>query len=370
MALTDVARGPAPARFLVWPAAIAALALFRANRPEPAKPKPKRPKDDPLSPSVARARREAEAARNRKPGTFEQILRTIPYATVIRDAAVQWAGHNAARLGAALAYYSVFSIGPLIVIAVAIAGLVFGAEAVRGQVMQGLSGLLGQGGAEAVAMMLEAANRPREGTLAIVIGIGTLVLAAIGVVMQLKDALNEVWEYKAPNTGGMWRFIRTYLLSLAGVMALGFLLMVSMLATTVLAALGDVLAPYFPEALGQILGSVVSFAIIALMFAAMFKWLPDAHIDWRDVWSGAILTAFLFELGKLAIAYYIGRQGLESTYGAAASIVVVLIWVYYSAQIVLFGAEFTNVIAKRRAARGKRPKLDHGNTASAVQARA
>jgi membrane protein len=212
--------------------------------------------------------------------------------------------------------------------------------------------------------MLEAANKPREGSLAIIIGTGTLILAALGVVMQLKDALNTVWEYRAPNTGGIWRFIRTYLLSLAGVMAVGFLLLVSMLATAVLAALGTFMAPYFPEALGTLVGSIVSFAIITLMFAAMFKWLPDERIDWRDVWSGAIVTAALFELGKVAIAYYIGKQGLESTYGAAASIVVVLIWVFYSAQIVLLGAEFTNVVAKRRAVREKRHhRLHHGNAA-------
>jgi membrane protein len=214
--------------------------------------------------------------------------------------------------------------------------------------------LLGKGGAEAVGMMLAAANQPREGTLALVLGVGTLILAAIGVVVQLKDALNTVWETKPPEGGGVWRFLRTYLLSLAGVLGLGFLLIVSMLATTALAVLGKFMAPYFPEALAQIAGSVVSFGVLALMFAGMFKWLPDTPVDWRDVWSGAILTAALFELGKVLIAYYIGKQGLESTYGAAASLVVLLIWVYYSAQIVLFGAEFTNVIAKRRAARGKR----------------
>jgi membrane protein len=344
-----------PARLLIWPAIVAALAMFRTTRPAPPKPKPK-PKDDPLSPSIARARREAEArkAAAKDPGLFEKILQAIPYAAVIRDALLQWVGHNAARLGAALAYYSVFSLGPLIVIAVAVAGLFFGVDAVREQVIGGLTGLLGANGAEAVSMMLASASKPQEGTIALIIGTGTLVLAAIGVVMQLKDALNTVWEYKAPSGGGIWRFIRTYLLSLAGVMTLGFLLLVSMLATTVLATMGSLMAPYFPEALGQLAGSVVSFAIITLMFAAMFKWLPDAKIDWRDVWSGAIVTAALFEAGKIAIAYYIGKQGLESTYGAAASIVVILIWVFYSAQIVLFGAEFTNVVAKRRAAKDKK----------------
>ncbi len=354
--MAEIGAGWASTRFLVLPAIAAAFAAFRSAPHAHARPKEGPvPKDDPLAPSVARARREAEAkGTDKKVGFLENFLRLIPYGTVFRDALLQWVGHNAARVGAALAYYSVFSIGPLVVIVVAVAGLFFGQEAVRGQLLQSMTGLLGENGAEAVQLMLASASKPQQGAIALVIGTATLILAAIGVVMQLKAALNEVWEYKAPNTGSVWRFLRTYVLSLAGVLTVGFLLMVSMVATTVLAAIGRVLGPYFPEALAAILGTLVSFGVISLMFAAMFKWLPDARIAWRDVWSGAILTALLFELGKLGIAYYIGKQGLESTYGAAASIVVILIWVFYSAQIVLFGAEFTNVIAKRRAEREKR----------------
>ena len=284
-------------------------------------------------------------------GFLTKVLEEIPYGTVFRDAALQWVSHNAGTLGAALAYYSVFSIGPLIVIAIAMAGLFFGATAVRAQVLDSLQGLLGQGGAQAIDGMLSAANKPREGVVAIVISTGTLVFAAIGVVIQLKSALNTVWDAKPAKGNGLWRFIRTYLLSFAGVISVGFLLLVSMLMTAALAAFGKMAGPYFPEALAQFGGSLISFLIIALLFAAMFKWLPDTPVGWRDVWSGALLTAALFELGKFLIALYIGQQGLESTYGAAASIVVLLIWVYYSAQILLFGAEFTNVIAKRHSAR-------------------
>ena len=170
-------------------------------------------------------------------------------------------------------------------------------------------------------------------------GVGTLLFAAIGVVVQLKDALNTVWDVEAPAGGGIWNFIRTYLVSLAGVLGVGFLLLISMLLSTALAAIGKFVAPLLPEFVFQVLEFAVSFAVITLLFAMMFKWLPDAQIAWRDVWVGAAVTSLLFDFGKLAIGLYIGKQGLESTYGAAASIVVVLIWVYYSAQIVLMGAD-------------------------------
>jgi membrane protein len=187
--------------------------------------------------------------------------------------------------------------------------------------------------------------------LATALGLGTLLFAAIGVVVQLKSALNTVWDIEGPQGSGVWSFVRTYLVSLAGVLSLGFLLLISLLFTTGLAATGKYFAPYLPEATMQMFGSVASFAIITLPFAMMFKWLPDTHVAWRDVWVGAAITAALFELGKFLIGFYIGKQGLESTYGAAASLVILLIWVYYSSQIVLLGAEFTHVYAKRRGSR-------------------
>ena len=193
--------------------------------------------------------------------------------------------------------------------------------------------------------------KPRQGIFATVIGVAALIFAAIGVVMQLKDALNTIWEVEVGPTKGIWGFLRTYVISFAGVLSLGFLLLVSMLLTTALSAAGKYLGAFVPEAALQMTGFIVSFLVIALLFAMMFKWLPDAKVAWADVWLGAVLTAALFELGKFLIALYIGKQGLESTYGAAASIVVVLVWVYYSAQIVLFGAEFTNARAKQRSSR-------------------
>jgi membrane protein len=270
---------------------------------------------------------------------------------LFRDAAYRWIGHKAPRLGAALAYYSVFSIGPLMLIAVAVAGFFFGAEAVRGQVSSQLTGLLGESGAKAVETMLAGASQREEGILATIIGIATLLLGATGVVVQLKDALNTVWDAESPTGTGVWGFVRSYIVSLAGVLGLGFLLLVSLLLTTALSAGANLFASFLPEAVLQMLGFLLGFAVSSLLFAMMFKWLPDAEIGWRDVWLGGVVTAVLFELGKFLIGLYVGKQGLESTFGAASSIVVLLIWVYYSAQIVLYGAEFTSVYAARYGSR-------------------
>jgi membrane protein len=222
---------------------------------------------------------------------------------------------------------------------------------VRGEVSAQLQDLLGSAGAQAVNAMLVGASKPMEGILATVLGFGTLLFAAIGVVVQLKDALNTVWEVEPPKASSIWHFVRTYMVSLAAVLALGFLLLISLLLTTALALSGKYFAPYVPEMAMHALGSLVSFGMITLVFAMMFKWLPDTDVAWRDVWLGAAVTAALFEIGKLLIGLYIGKQGLESTYGAAASLVVLLIWVYYSSQLVLMGAEFTRIYAKHRALR-------------------
>ena len=274
--------------------------------------------------------------------------------TVAKQSAANWSSHKDSCQGAALAYYSVFSLGPIIVIAIAVAGFFFGRDAVSGQVASSIKDMLGDTGAKAIQAMLADAGRPRGGLLATLLGLGALLFAAIGVVVQLKDALNTVWEVEEPRGQGVWHFMRSYVVSLAGVLALGFLLLVSLLVTAGFAALGKVAAPHVQEWLLHLLSIFVSFSVIALLFAMMFKWLPDAAVDWYDVWLGAIVTAALFELGKFAIGIYIGKQGLESTYGAAASIIVVLIWVYYSSQIILMGAEVTHAFAKHRGSIKKR----------------
>jgi membrane protein len=273
---------------------------------------------------------------------------------VAKESAGNWSSHEDSRQGAALAYYSVFSLGPIIVIAIAVAGFFFGRDAVSGQVASSIKDMLGDTGAKAVQAMLADAGRPREGLLATVLGLGTLLFAAIGVVVQLKDALNTVWEVGETPGHGLWHFMRSYVVSLAAVLALGFLLLISLIVTAGLAAFGKYAVPHMQEWLLHLISILVSVCVISLLFAMMFKWLPDAAIDWYDVWLGAIVTAVLFEVGKSAIGFYIGKQGLDSTYGAAASIIVVLIWVYYSSQIILMGAEVTHAFAKHRGSIKKR----------------
>jgi membrane protein len=266
----------------------------------------------------------------------------------LKTALAQWSAHRDAKAGAAIAYYSIFSIGPLIVVVISIVALAFGRESVQKEVTDALRGLLGDKGAEAIDTMLKGAGSSGQGIFAEIIGTVALVYAAVSVVIELKEAMNTVWDAKGVAGSGIWRFLRTYILSLAGVVALGFLLLISMLLTAGLAAFARYAGTFLPEALIHMVGFAVSFAVIAILFALMFKWLPDSEVGWRDVWLGAIGTAVLFEIGKYVIGFYIGKEGLESKFGASASIVVVLIWVYYSAQIVLLGAEFTRARNRQR----------------------
>jgi membrane protein len=266
---------------------------------------------------------------------------------LIKDTAQNWVDHKDARQGAALAYYSVFSLGPVMVIAVAIAGLVFGRDAARGEIELQLTGLLGNAAAMAIDAMVVGASKPQQGLVATCLGTGILLFTAVGVVVQLKDAFNIVWEVDAKTVSSLWQFIRTYLISIAAIISLGFLLLVSLVFTATLSVVGKYIDTQFPATTLQFSGSLVSFVAVTFVFAMMFKWLPDVQVNWRDVWLGAAITAALFELGKLLIGIYIGRQAFDSTYGAAASLVVLLIWIYYSAQILLLGAEFTHVYASR-----------------------
>ncbi len=284
------------------------------------------------------ARTRSAAARGRSPaGLFSPGA----WWAILRDAASAWLSHSLSKEGAALAYYSLFSLGPLMLIAISVAGLVFGEDAVRGRLSAQLASLLGEQGAKGVESLLAGVGQPHEGVLASLVGVVTILIAAVTVVVQLKDALNLVWGAEAKPASGIVGFIRKYAVSLAGVLAIGFLLLVSLLVTTLLSAMGDALSGYFHETLLQLLALAVSLLVTTLLFALMFKYLPDIEVGWRDVLPGAFITAILFELGKFLIGLYIGKQGLELTYGAAASLVVVLVWVYYSSQLVLFGAEIT-----------------------------
>jgi membrane protein len=260
----------------------------------------------------------------------------------------RWLAHKSPKAGASLAYYSIFSMGPLIVVVISVAALVFEREGVQHQVVDAIRGLIGDKGADAVGGMLGGADRPKQGLFATLIGTATLLFAAIGVVVQLKEALNRVWEVEPEERSGIWGFIREYILSLAGLLAFAFLLLISMLLSAGAAAMGKFVGGGLSEAVLQTVQFAISFMTTAATFALLFKFMPDTRVAWRDVLIGAIGTAVLFEIGKFGIGLYIGKQGLESTYGASASIVVLLIWVYYSAQILLFGAEFTRARAMQR----------------------
>jgi membrane protein len=259
-----------------------------------------------------------------------------------------WMEDNALRLSAALAYYSIFSIAPLLVIAISIAGLVLGDEAVRGQLDEQLKGYVGPQAAASVQSMVQSASKPAEGWMGAVIGFVTLMLGASGVFGQLKDALNTIWEVKAKGGTGVWGFARERLLNFGMVLVIGFLLLTSLMLTTALAALSS----YFeslvgiPPVVGGVLGFVVSFGVVTTLFAFIFKVLPDAQIEWRNVWTGAVVTALLFELGKFGLSFYLGRESTASGFGAAGSVVLLLLWVYYASCILLFGAEFTQVYAR------------------------
>jgi membrane protein len=265
--------------------------------------------------------------------------------SVLVAAGNDWLRHRDARLGAALAYYSVFSLGPLLLIVVSIAGLFFGREAVSTALNGQLRELLGPAGSQAVEAMLQGGGSQTSGTLAALIGVLLLLAAALGVVVQLKDAPNTIWEAKEPEHSGVWTYLRTYLISFAGILGLGFLLAVSLVINTALSVFSSWLGSG-ETLLWEALNFAISLAVLSALFAMLFRWFPDADVTWRHAWAGGLVTALLFNLGKTVISWYIGTQGLESTYGAAASLVVLLIWVYYSAQILLYGAEVTHVLSR------------------------
>jgi membrane protein len=270
--------------------------------------------------------------------------------SLLKATAFEWLDDQAPTLGAALAYYTVFSLAPLLIISIALAGLVFGAEAAQGQIFDQLRGLLGDAGGKAMQEIVQSTSaEPKTGVVATVIGFVTLLFGASGAFGQLQASLNIIWGVQPKPGRGILGIIRDRILSFGFILVVGFLLLVSLLLTAAIAFVGkqfDAMVPGM-EALIQILNSILSLAVITLLFGMMFKILPDANIAWRDVWIGAFITALLFTLGKFALGFYLGRSGVASSYGAAGSLIVLLLWVYYSSQIVFFGAEFTQVYANR-----------------------
>ena len=295
--------------------------------------------------SVQRSRRESGS------GLQWRNMRT--WWTLLKEAFEKWSADKAPRLGAALSYYTVFSLVPLLVLTISIAGLVFGTEAAQQAIMTQIESLVGPQSAAAIKQMLQIAQKPSSGALASAIAVVTLLLGASGVFAQLQDALNTVWSVEPKAGRGLWGTIKDRLFSLMAVLGTGFLLLVSLVLSAALAAFGKMFQGRLPghEGLLHLADLAISFGVITLLFAMMFKLLPDAKIAWRDVWIGAGLTSVLFTVGKFAIGMYLGKADVGSAYGAAGSLVILLVWVYYSSQILLYGAEFTSVYANRYGSR-------------------
>jgi membrane protein len=273
---------------------------------------------------------------------------------MIKAAVKAWVDDYAPSMGAALSYYTLFSLAPLLIIVIAVAGMVFGQEAAQGEIVAQLRGIMGEEGAMAVEGMLKAAREPAKGVVATIVGIAILLLGATAIFGELQSALDRIWRVPAPKEeSGIWHLLRTRLLLFGLVLGLGFLLVVSLVVSAALAALGKWWGGWFDgwDVFLDILNFAVSFGIFTLLFAMIYKIMPRANIPWRDVWTGAAVTALLFTIGKMLIGLYLGKSSLASGFGAAGSLVVLIAWVYYSAQIFLFGAEYTWVYANRHGSR-------------------
>jgi len=269
--------------------------------------------------------------------------------SLVKEAFQGWMEDGSLELGAALSYYTTFSLAPLLVIAISIASLVFGRAAVEGRLFGEIRGLVGPESAATIQSMIASAGRRGSGTLATVVSVVVILFGASGVFGQLQTSLDRIWHVAPKPDRGVWGLLRDRFLSFGMVLGVGFLLLVSLAVSAALAALSAFATGSLPAVapLLQAIGFVVSFAVVTALFAMIFRFLPDAKVGWRDVWVGAIATALLFTIGRTLIGLYLGRATVSSSYGAAGSLIVVLLWVYYSAQILFFGAEFTKVWAVR-----------------------
>jgi membrane protein len=276
----------------------------------------------------------------------------VPW-VLVKESVTSLIDDKGPRLAAALAFYTLLSLSPLVVIAVALAGLAFGEEAARGQIAAELSALVGSHGAGVIETLVQNAKKPEAGIASTVIGVVVLLFGASGVFGELQDALNQIWRVEPKPGLGLRGMIRERLFSFAMVMGVAFLLLVSLIVSTLLAAAGKYLSGALPGGawVWNALNAAISLGVISALFAATYKTVPDAHITWRDVWVGAGVTALLFTLGKSLIGIYLGRSSVSSTYGAAGSLVALVVWVYYSAIILMLGAAFTRVWATRYGSR-------------------
>lgn len=279
------------------------------------------------------------------------------YLSLFKQAAQAWIKDGAASMGAALAFYSVFSIAPLLLIVMAIAGFVYGPDVARAAVVKQFAGLIGPVGAEAIGALLKAAATADAGGTATAIGVVLLLVGATTVLVELEDDLDRIWEAPPRQESGLVTLLRERVISFGMILGIGFLLIVSLVASSAIAAVSARWDSTAFSSTGLFIADfVLALIIFTALFGMLYKWLPNVRIEWSDVWTGALTTAVLFNVGRLAIGAYLGRSATASAYAAAGSVLVLLLWVYYSAQIFLFGAEFTWARAKhRRALRAGRP---------------
>jgi membrane protein len=267
----------------------------------------------------------------------------------------EWNNDEATRMGAALAYYSIFSLAPLLVIAIAISGLALGVQAAQGQITGEIQGLIGVDGARAIQTMIQSVHKPGNSLIALVVGMFALFFGASRMFSEMRDDLNTIWHVDPGATFGVWNFLRTRFLGCGMVLGIGFLLLISLLLSALVTALATYvggLLPVPPLVL-EVIDCLFSFACVTCLFAMIFKMLPNVAIAWSDVCVGAVLTSLLFTVGKLLIGFYIGKSALASAYGATGSLVIVVAWIYYSALILYFGAEFTHVYATKMGSQQK-----------------
>ncbi len=286
-----------------------------------------------------------------------------------RQAAASWVDDYAPSMGAALAYYSLFSIAPLLLIVISIAGLVFGEAAARGQVFAELRGFMGEQGAAAVQALLQSVNEPRAGVVGLAVGVATLLVGATTVFAELQSALDRIWRAPLrPKSSGVMALLRSRLLSFGMVLGIGFLLIVSLVASAAISAFGKWWAPAIGgwEVLAQVVNFVLGLALVTVVFAMIYKIMPRVRIRWHDVWIGAAVTSLLFAVGKFLIGLYIGKSSFASGFGAAGSLAVLLVWMYYSAQIFLLGAEFTWVYAHTYGSRRGDQRLGAAGAAAPI----
>ena len=268
---------------------------------------------------------------------------------LFKGAVAAWSDDYAPSMGAALSYYSVFSMAPLLLIVISIAGLAFGDEAARGEVFGQLRGLMGDEPASAVEALLMSLHRPERGVTSTVVGAIVLFIGATSVFGELQDALDRIWRAPARDrSGGVWKLVRSRLLSFGMILGVAFLLMVSLVLSAAISALGKWWGSAFAEQalLLQAVNLIVGYAMTTLVFAMIYKVMPRVDVRWKDVWLGAAVTALLFTIGRFLIGLYIGKSGIASGFGAAGSVAIIFVWVYYSAQIFLLGAEFTLLYAR------------------------